>query len=103
VSVDDLGYRDDGIDHVVARFGVQDNIDVPRMLRLAAERLERDVDFRRVSHFLSRITIVPVGGDDMAMWRKKLFIAIARNAASPVPYFSLPDERTVVVGEHIEP
>ena len=102
VSVDDLGYRDDGIDHVVARFGFQDNIDVPRTLRAAAGRLERDVDCERVSYFLSRITIVPVDSDDMAMWRKRLFVAIARNAANPVPYFSLPDERTVVVGEHIE-
>jgi KUP system potassium uptake protein len=102
VSVDDLGYRDDGIDRVVARFGFQDDIDVPRTLRVAAGRLERDVDCDRVSYFLSRITIVPVGGDDMAMWRKRLFIAIARNAANPVPYFSLPDERTIVVGEHIE-
>jgi len=38
----------------------------------------------------------------MARWRKKLFVVIARNAASPVPYFSLPDDRTVVVGQHIE-
>ena len=38
----------------------------------------------------------------MAKWRKKLFIAIARNAASPVPYFHLPDERTVVMASHVE-
>ena len=38
----------------------------------------------------------------MARWRKKLFIAIARNAASPVRYFHLPDERTVVMGAHVE-
>ena len=30
------------------------------------------------------------------------FIAIARNAASPVPYFHLPDERTVVMASHVE-
>ena len=35
-------------------------------------------------------------------WRKKLFIAIARNAASPVPYFHLPDDRTVVMASHVE-
>ena len=38
----------------------------------------------------------------MALWRKKLFIAIARNAASPVPYFHLPDDRTIVMSAHIE-
>jgi hypothetical protein len=27
---------------------------------------------------------------------------IARNAASPVPFFHLPDERTIVMSAHIE-
>ena len=38
----------------------------------------------------------------MATWRKKLFMAIARNAASPVHYFHLPDDRTIVMAAHIE-
>ena len=37
VSIDDLGYRDDGITHVTGRFGFQDPMDVPRLLRQAAE------------------------------------------------------------------
>jgi KUP system potassium uptake protein len=102
VSIDDLGYEDDGITHVTARFGFQDDLDVPRTLRKAAERFEGDVDFGAVSYFLSRISIV-VGRDrDMAIWRKKLFVAIARNAASPVPYFHLPDDRTIVMASHVE-
>ena len=32
VTIDDLGYRDDGISHVVARVGFQDEVDVPRIL-----------------------------------------------------------------------
>src|SRR4051794_19037030 len=102
VTVDDLGYRDDGITHVTARFGFQDDLDVPRTLRLAAERLEREVDFEAVSYFLSRITIIAGDEPGMARWRKKLFMVIARNAASPVPYFHLPDERTIVMAAHIE-
>ena len=38
----------------------------------------------------------------MASWRKRLFVAIARNAANPVRYFNLPDESTVVMGAHVE-
>jgi len=102
ISIDDLGYRDDGITHVLARFGFQDNIDVPRTLRMAADRIEGDLDCDCASYYLSRITIVPTDADGMAMWRKKLFTVIARNAANPVPYFSLPDDRTVVIGQHIE-
>ena len=31
----------------------------------------------------------------MARWRKKLYIAMARNAADPADYFKLPNSRTV--------
>jgi KUP system potassium uptake protein len=102
VTVDDLGYRDDGITHLTARFGFQDDLDVPRTLRRAAKRFERDVDFNAVSYFLSRITIISGDEPGMARWRKKLFIAIARNASNPVPYFHLPDERTIVMSAHVE-
>ena len=102
VTVDDLGYRDDGITHLTVRYGFQDTIDIPRTLHLAAKRLERDIDHENVTYFVSRITIVPTDAPGMSRWRKKLFTLIARNAANPVPYFGLPDERTVVMGSHIE-
>jgi KUP system potassium uptake protein len=102
VSIDDLGYGDDGITHVAARFGFQDDIDVPATLRLAADRLERCKNLETASYFLSRINIVATDAPGMAMWRKKLFVVIARNAASPVPYFCLPDDRTVVLGSNID-
>jgi KUP system potassium uptake protein len=102
VVIDDLKYRDDGITHVTAHFGFQDDLDVPKTLRAASERLEREADFENVSYFLSRISIIATNEPGMARWRKKLFIAIARNAASPVPYFHLPDERTVVMASHVE-
>jgi KUP system potassium uptake protein len=102
VSIDDLGYRDDGINHLTVRYGFQDRIDIPRTLRQAAERMESEVDLDAVSYFISRITIVPTDAPGMARWRKRLFTVIARNAANPVPYFGLPDDRTVVMGSHIE-
>jgi KUP system potassium uptake protein len=102
VVIDDLGYRDDGISHVHARVGFQDSIDVPRILTLAAERgLERECQVDTASYFLSRITIVPTDAPGMARWRKKLFVAVARNASNPVVYYGLPDERTVVMGSHV--
>ena len=102
VRIDDLGYRDDGINHVTAYYGFQDNVDVPRTVRVAAKRLEGDIDLANVSYFLSRMTIVPTSAPGMARWRKKLFVAIARNAASPVAYFGLPDDGTVVMGSNVE-
>jgi KUP system potassium uptake protein len=104
VACDDLGYGDDGISHVSARVGFQDEPNVPSMLRRAAERgLESDIDLETPSYFLSQITIVPTDErKGMAGWRKKLFVAISRNSASPVEYFGLPEERTVTMGSLIE-
>jgi KUP system potassium uptake protein len=102
VTVDDLGYRHDRITHLTARFGFQDNIDVPATLRGAAEHVEGDLDVDAATYFLSRITIVPTDAPGMSRWRKRLFVAIARNAANPVAFFGLPDERTVIIGSHIE-
>jgi KUP system potassium uptake protein len=102
VSVDDLGFRDDGITHVTASFGFQDSTDIPAELRRVRKRLEGDVDLDHASWFLSKMTIVPSEHPPMRPWRLKLFLALARNAANPVEYFKVPDERTVVMGQHIE-
>jgi KUP system potassium uptake protein len=101
--IDQLGYEDDGISHVTARFGFQDAPDVPRLLALAAETgLERHVDVEGAVYFLSQLSITPTPAPGMRAWRKRLFVAMARNAASPVDYFHLPRERTVSLGSTIE-
>jgi len=64
--------------------------------------LEGDPDLEHVSSFVSRARIVVTDAPGIARWRKQLFAAIARNAATPVGHFKLPDERTVVMGAHIE-
>ncbi len=103
IVVDDLGYADDGITHVTARFGFQDEPDVPATLRqAAAQGLEGAIDVDDASYFVSRITIRRTHAPGMRPWRKRLFIAISRNAASPVDYFALPSERTVTMGSNID-
>jgi KUP system potassium uptake protein len=103
VSIDDLGYRDDGISHVTASLGFQDSTDVPRLLEMAVARgLEGNCNVNTASYFLSRMTIIPTKAAGMSTWRKKLFLTLARNTANPVAYFGLPDERTVVMGSHIQ-
>jgi KUP system potassium uptake protein len=102
-SIDELDYGDDGIAHVTARFGFQDEPNLPETLRLAqAKGLECDLDLDRPSYFLSRITIRPTDAPGMRRWRKELFVLLARNAASPADYFCLPLERTITLGSTIE-
>ena len=98
----DLGYRDDGILHITARFGFQDETDVPEVVRMAARRdLECAIELDRLSYYVSRISLVLSDAPGMARWRKKLFLGIARNAGNPVEYFALPEEQTVVFGSLI--
>jgi KUP system potassium uptake protein len=101
--VDDLGYRDDGITHLTARFGFLDPQHIPQTLALARQQgLERTSDIVQASYFLSRITIVATDAPVMRQRRKKLFIAMWRNQADPAEYFRVPDERTVTIGSLIE-
>ena len=103
LSIDDLGYRDDGITHITGRFGFQDPTDVPELLRLAAKRgIEGNPNLENPSYFVSQHPDHPGRPPGHGAWRKKLFLAISRNAANPVEVFHLPDERTVVMGSHIE-
>jgi KUP system potassium uptake protein len=103
VRVDDLGYRDDGIVHVTARFGFRDRQDVPQAVaRAAAGRLERSIDVQRASYFLSRIAAIPTDAPTMRRWQKRVFIALWRNQSDPTPYYSLPEERTVIVGSLLD-
>lgn len=103
LAVDDLRYSDDGIAHLAMHFGFQDEQDIPKMLRRAAGMTdELDIDPDNAYYFLSRMTIQR--GDDhvMVRWRKRLFVTLSHNAASPAAYFHLPVDRTVVMGTRIE-
>jgi KUP system potassium uptake protein len=103
VRIDDLGYGDDAISHLTIRLGFQDEQDIPAMLRFASRRhTELDFEPDDASYFLSRISIERGSSPLMATWRKRLFIGLAHNAASPAAYFKLPDTRTVVMGSRLE-
>ncbi|MEY2532204.1 MAG: system potassium uptake protein [bacterium] len=103
LRVDDLGYSDDGIEHITVRLGFQDQPDVPALLKLAeGAQIECEIVPDATSYFLSEITIVRTDTEDMARWRKDLFIYLRRLSASPVEYFRLPIEQTVTMGQAID-
>jgi KUP system potassium uptake protein len=89
--------------HVTARVGYHDRLDVPQVLAVARKEglLDRNLDLEHASYFVSRITIAPTQAPGMARWRKKLFIAMARNAPSPIDHFGLPAQRTVLMGAQV--
>ena len=100
--IDDLGIADDGIAHVTARFGFQDEPDVPRALRLLpAGPVDTDVDVDNAAYFLSRMTLVRTDAKSMPDWQKRLFLNLAHNAANPTEYFGLPTNRSISMGAEV--
>jgi KUP system potassium uptake protein len=89
--------------HVIDRVGYRDRLNIPEALALARKLglLERNLDLEHASYFVSRITITPTDAPGMRRWRKKLFVAMARNAASPIDAFCLPSDRTVLMGSQV--
>jgi KUP system potassium uptake protein len=89
--------------HVTIHAGYQDQTNIPDALCLARKRglLERNLDLEHASYFVSRMTITPTLHPGMSRWRKLVFVAMARNAASPIDHFGLSPDRTVMVGSQI--
>jgi KUP system potassium uptake protein len=101
--ISDLGFRDDGISHISARFGFLDNPQVPLVLRAANDAgLECPLEVDEASYFLSKIELELTDQPGMAQWRKRIFLATAHLASDPVDYFALPRHRTLLMGSLIE-
>ena len=104
VEVDSLGWTDDGIVHVTARYGYMESPDVPDVLRQVRE-LSPELSVapeQETSYFVSRIELRVGDEPGMATWRKQLFVATSGIAADAADYFNLPRERTVLVGSVVE-
>ena len=103
LQVDDLGFRNDGIIHVTARFGYMDPTNVPRLLPSIRDAdAEGPAPDAKLSYFVSRIELVQGDAPGLSRWRKRLFIATSRITPDAAEYFRLPRERTVIMGSRIE-
>jgi len=102
-AVEVLGHGLYKVFHLTARIGYHDELNVPEALVLARKQglLERNLDLEHASYFVSRIAIKPTDAPGMQRWRKRLFIAMARNASSPIDHFGLPGDRTLILGSQV--
>jgi KUP system potassium uptake protein len=104
-AYDDLGYSDDGLDHLTIRFGFSEAPDVPEAIRAATRAGVIDIaaeELDQASYFISRGAIRTSRTPRMARWRRSLFIGLAHNAADPAARFRLPSTRTVTMGSDVE-
>ena len=90
--------------HVTIRIGYQEKLNIPAALNLCRRQglLEKSLDLERAKYFLSRMTITPTDAPPLRYMGKRLFIGMARNAASPIEAFRLPRDRTVIIGSQVE-
>ncbi|MGE0490750.1 MAG: potassium transporter Kup [Vulcanimicrobiota bacterium] len=94
---------DDEIYTVKLTFGYMTEPNVPsilKTLRVHGQPLLGD----EVTYFLGRETIVPTRDpeDKMALWRERLFAAMARNSLNATAFFNIPTDRVVEVGTRFE-
>jgi KUP system potassium uptake protein len=103
ITVDELGYPDDRIVHVTAKYGYMETTNVPALLRkLRPADVEGALKLEDVSYFLSKIELRIGPKPTMAPWRKRLFIATSFITADAAEHFNLPRDRTVIMGSHID-
>jgi len=79
--------------------------DVTRALELCGD-FGLEFDLMETSFFLSREKVVPVrgnvNGEGMALWRERMFAAMARNAGNITDYFNIPTNRVIELGTRVE-
>jgi len=102
VRLERLGH---GCWRVRVRYGFMNRPDVTRALELCGA-MGLDFNLMDTSFFLSRQKIVPVhgaqSGRGMALWRERVFAAMARNAGNVTDYFNIPTNRVIELGSRIE-
>ena len=103
----DIEPLDHGFFRVFARYGFMETPDVKELLALCRARGLRTRPLE-TSYYLGRERIIPrrrkrgEGGIRMALWRKKLFSIMSRNAIPATQYFGLPPNRVVELGTQVE-
>jgi KUP system potassium uptake protein len=103
ITVDDLGYTDDGIVYVLARYGYTETPNVPAVLeRARGMTTELSAEPEETTYFVSMIELRAGDEPGMSRWRKRLFVATAGISADAVGYFNLPRDRTVIMGSQID-
>jgi KUP system potassium uptake protein len=90
-----------GFHRVIVYFGFMDRPDVSQALdHCKSHGLE--LEPLHTWFLLSRATVIPTPGKGMALWRERLFAAMARHARTAGDYFNIPAAQVIELGTKIE-
>jgi KUP system potassium uptake protein len=98
IWVDVLGQ---GFYRLTVYFGFMDRPDVSQALRLS-KKSGLVLDPEETWFLLSRTTVIPSPKKGMALWRERLFAAMARNARTAADYFNIPSGQVIELGTKLE-
>jgi KUP system potassium uptake protein len=102
-SVEPLGRGETGLWYLRVHFGFQDSQNIPRAIALARGPDGRTlVRSDQPLYYISRINLQRGPQPGLSTWRKRLFIALAHNAADPATQFRLPVERTIGMSTQVQ-
>jgi len=98
IWIDALGQ---GFYRATVYFGFMDRPDVSQALR-PSRRSSLVLNPAETWFLLSRTTVVPTPKKGMALWRERLFAAMARNARTAADYFNIPSNQVIELGTKLE-
>jgi KUP system potassium uptake protein len=86
---------------VTAHYGFMETPDMPELMRDCVGVGLR-IDLADTSYYVGRETLLLTKDASLALWRKRLFRILARNARSATDFFAIPPNRVVEIGTQIE-
>ncbi|MCC6580160.1 MAG: potassium transporter Kup [Phycisphaeraceae bacterium] len=89
-----------GFHQVIAHYGYMQDPNVPATLQSIGHGL--NISIPETTFFLGREMLLVGPQRDMATWRKRLFIALSRNAQPVTSFFHIPPNRVVEIGTQVE-
>ncbi len=98
IEIHSLG---NGFFRIIAWYGFKENPNVPKLLDQCLE-YGLEFDMQETSFFLGRASMVATKRPGMALWREKLFIALANNTRHTASFFRIPANRIIELGTQVE-
>ncbi len=90
-----------GFCRLIVRYGFMEDPDIPAVLAAPREQ-GLNINPGNVTYILSNNTLLPGQASTMAVWRKRLFVFLSRNALRPSQFFRLPLNRVIELGMQIK-
>jgi KUP system potassium uptake protein len=82
-------------------YGFMETPDIPAAMELCAKQ-GLVFDMMSTTFFISHTVIVSGPNPGMMKWRKRLFLALSRNAMNAAEFFNIPTNRVIEMGTRIE-